>query len=130
MAKENVESNLYNTKSDVEKHLKSDKSFMANRSAAEFDAFVEGAMFIINDKAPYIAKLKDRLKAYQNKVAQLNSELAPYRELYEDYEMVPKRMKKTKTKIADIRNMENEEELMGIVEGDDFGYTPDDDFQE
>ena len=40
MTKEIVESNLYNTKSDIEKHLKSDKAFMANRSAAEFDAFV------------------------------------------------------------------------------------------
>ena len=82
-------------------------------------------------KAPYITKLKNRLKAYQNKITQLNNELAPYKELYEDYDMVPKRMKKTKTKIADIRNMENEDDLMGIVENeDDFGYNQDDDFQE
>ena len=128
MSKDKTEHNLYNSKSDVEKYLKSDKAFMANRSAAEFNAFVEGAMFMLEDKAAYIEKLKNRIKNNQEKILELTNELAPYRELYEDFEMVPRRAKKTKTKLSEFREVEDVEELLTFEE-DDYGDVTGCDFQ-
>jgi uncharacterized protein YdaT len=85
-------------------------------------------MFMLEDKAAYIEKLKNRIKNNQEKILELTNELAPYRELYEDFEMVPRRAKKTKTKLSEFREVEDAEELLTFEE-DDYGDVTGCDFQ-
>lgn len=120
MAKKSNTDDALNFKSNeqVEEYIKLDKEFMNSHSAAEFNAYLEGAIWMMECKEKVILRLRERQKNNLDKIIEIENELSTYKELYEGYDVVYKKPRKKKKKDKLYEKVDNDSEDKVFQEDD------------